>query len=294
MLGLRLGRNARFASIGNGIGAALMGACGYFVSERAVFFLTAVVTLPAIFSILPLTRLHDPPPAESGGKTPAAVPARLTDLLTNRALLIFSGCAMLFTLGNAAMLPLAANTLTKEAGNIASLLIAASIVVPQIVVALISPTIGRLAQTHGRRPVLLLGFSTLPVRGILFALLSSPYELVLIQALDGIAAACIGILMPLVTSDVAGRSGRFNTALGFVGLAVGIGATASTALAGRVADQFGTPAAFAGLALVGLAAILLALTAMPETRPAPHGIPAAAPVAKRRRVTLAKSERPAP
>ena len=29
-------RNARFASIGNGIGTALMGACGYYISERAV------------------------------------------------------------------------------------------------------------------------------------------------------------------------------------------------------------------------------------------------------------------
>jgi len=29
-------RNARFASIGNGIGTALMGACGYYTSELAV------------------------------------------------------------------------------------------------------------------------------------------------------------------------------------------------------------------------------------------------------------------
>src|SRR5580692_1826888 len=60
LLGLRLGRNARFASIGNGIGAALMGACGYYVSERAVFFLTAAVTLPALASLWSLTRLRDP------------------------------------------------------------------------------------------------------------------------------------------------------------------------------------------------------------------------------------------
>ena len=41
MFGVRLGRNARYASIGNGLGAALMGACGYYVSNQAVFFLTA-------------------------------------------------------------------------------------------------------------------------------------------------------------------------------------------------------------------------------------------------------------
>ena len=44
-MGLRLGRNARYAAIGNGVGAALMGACGQYVSERAVFFLTAGLTL---------------------------------------------------------------------------------------------------------------------------------------------------------------------------------------------------------------------------------------------------------
>ena len=265
MLGPRLGRNARFASIGNGIGAAMMGACGYYVSEQAVFFLTAAVTLPAVLSLLPLARLRDtlPPPTPDG--TPARAP--LSSLLTNRALVIFALCAMLFTLGNSAMLPLAGNTLTKEAGNFANLLIAGCIIVPQLVVAVISPTIGELAEQRGRRLVLLIGFATLPVRGVLFATLDHPAALVLIQGLDGIAASCVGILVPLVASDIAGRSGRFNVSIGFIGLAIGVGATLSTVLAGRIADTLGTPMAYASLALVGLFAVLLALCAMPETRP---------------------------
>jgi MFS family permease len=266
MLGRRIGRNARFASIGNGIGAALMGACGYYVSERAVFFLTAVVTLPAIASLLPLARLSEAtPPASSSGRHPAR--ASISSLLKNHALVIFALCAMLFTLGNSAMLPLAGNTLTKEAGNFASLLIAGCIIVPQLVVAVISPTIGELAEQRGRRLVLLIGFSTLPVRGVLFAMLDHPGVLVLIQGLDGIAAACVGILVPLVASDIAGRSGRYNLSMGFIGLAIGVGATISTTLAGWIADKFGTPAAYVSLALVGLTAVLLAVGAMPETRP---------------------------
>ncbi|MFZ2005161.1 MAG: MFS transporter [Stellaceae bacterium] len=269
VLGRRLGRNSRFASIGNGIGAALMGACGYYVSERAVFFLTAAMTLPALFSLLPLARLHDPALALKEGwhKREAPPRTRISSLLTNRALVIFALCAMLFTLGNSAMLPLAGNTLTKEAGNFASLLIAGCIVVPQVVVAAISPTMGELAERRGRRLVLLIGFCTLPVRGVLFATLDNPAALVLIQALDGIAAACVGILVPLVASDVAGQSGRYNLSIGFIGLAIGVGATISTTLAGWIADAFGTPAAYAALALVGLAAVLLAFCAMPETRP---------------------------
>ena len=276
MLGQRLGRNARFASIGNGIGAALMGACGYLVSEQAVFFLTAAVPLPAVVSLLPLRRLPDnaPRPQPGQGRQPVPVRTPISSLLTNRALVIFALCVMLFTLGNSAMLPLAGNTLTKEAGNFASLLIAGCIVVPQLVVAVISPTIGELAEQRGRRLVLLLGFCTLPVRGALFAMLGNPGALVLVQALDGIAASCIGILVPLVASDIAGHSGRYNLSLGFIGLAIGVGATISTSLAGWIADTFGARAAFASLAAVGLAAVILALCAMPETSTAGNASPA--------------------
>jgi MFS family permease len=266
MLGLRLGRNARFASIGNGIGAALMGACGYYVSERAVFFLTAAVTLPAIASLFPLMRLRDPILTESNsGQPPERAP--ISVLLKNRALVIFSLCVALFTLGNSAMLPLAGNILTRDAGNFASLLIAGCIIVPQLVVAVISPKVGELAQQHGRRWVLVTGFCTLPIRGLLFATLGNPATLVLIQGLDGIAAACVGILVPLVASDIAARSGRFNLSMGFIGLAIGVGATISTTLAGWIADAFGAPTAYVSLALVGLVAVLLAAVAMPETRP---------------------------
>jgi len=269
MLGLRLGRNARFAAIGTAIGAALMGACGYYVSERAVFFLTAAITAPAIISLLPLSGVGEP--SSSTRREEAGTPAgreRVARLLTNRTLLTFALCAMLFTLANAAMLPLAGNALTKRAGSAANLLIAACIVLPQFIVAVVSPRIGQLAQARGRRLVLLIGFSMLPLRGLLFALVTNPVAVVLVQALDGIAATCFGVMVPLVTSDVTARSGHFNLSLGFIGLAIGLGATASTSLAGWVADWLGTTAAFACLAGVGLAATLLVWRAMPETKPA--------------------------
>jgi len=48
-VGPRLGRNARFAAIGNGLAAGVMGACGYFVSAQAVFFATAVLAVRLAF-----------------------------------------------------------------------------------------------------------------------------------------------------------------------------------------------------------------------------------------------------
>jgi MFS family permease len=268
-LGQRLGRNARYASIGNGVGAALMGACGYYVSERGVFILTALLTLPALVALVPLSGVADsPPPMQPCARSKAEPKERIAAVLADRRLLVFALCVLLFTLANAALLPLAASALTKRATGNANLLIAACIVLPQLVVALVSPALGQLAATRGRRWVLLLGFAMLPLRGVLFAVLIDPVFVVVIQVFDGIAAASFGVMVPLVTSDIAGRSGHFNLSLGFIGLAMGIGATISTTLAGWVGDLYGDHAAFLGLAAVGLAATLLVGFVMPETRPA--------------------------
>ncbi len=265
-LGQRLGRNARFASIGNGVGAALMGAAGYYVSERSVFFLAAALTLPAFLALAPLSRIDFSQPAKGAGERQAGIHWKhVGKVLADRRLLIFAACAALFTLADSAMLPLAGSGLTKRVGSSASLLIAACIVLPQIVVALLSPYLGKLAGTIGRRPVLVLGFCTLPVRGVLFALTGDPALVLAIQLLNGVASAVFLIMVPLITADIAGRSGHFNLALGAVGFAIGIGGTFSTTLAGWITDRSGAPAAFLTLAGVALLAAVLAGIAMPET-----------------------------
>jgi predicted MFS family arabinose efflux permease len=165
------------------------------------------------------------------------------------------------------MLPLAGSELTRLVPEDATILIAACIVLPQIIVAGLSPSIGRFAQTGSSRAILLLAFAMLPLRGVLLALFANPYLMVLVQALDGVAGACLGVMIPLVTSDLTGRSGHYNFSLGLVGFAIGIGATLSTVFAGWVSDSLGIPAAFACLALAGLAAVVFVWAAMPETRP---------------------------
>lgn len=265
-LGERLGRNARFASIGSASAAVLLGAIGTYVSGEAVFWATAVLMALGLLTLRGLP----PPRAEARARVrdeTRGLPGAIWALL-DRRLLIFAGCIMLFHLSNAAMLPLVANEVTRSTGSIANLVIAACVVAPQAIVAGLSPLVGRKAEQWGRRPILLLGFLALPVRGVLLSLGNDPVFVVAVQALDGISAAVFGVMLPLVAADLTRGTRRFNLCMGLLGLAIGLGATLSTTAAGLVADWFGNGTALLTLAAVGAAAVL-GLLAMPETREAP-------------------------
>jgi MFS family permease len=268
--GERLGRNARFAAFGTAIAAGLMGACGSYFSDRAVFYLTAAFCLPALAALAAIRRadLERAKPRPTGAQ-PARPPVAEESwgFLKDRRFVALFVAVCLFHLANAAMLPIAAGIVTKRAGSEAAALIAAGIVGPQIVTALLSPWAGRAAQSWGRRPILILGYSVLPIRGALLASITDPYLIVLIQLLDGLGASVFGVLMPLIVSDITRASSRYTTCLGIVGLAVGGGATLSTTSAGLIADHFGGSAAFGSLAGAGLCATLFVWAFLPETKP---------------------------
>jgi MFS family permease len=266
----RLGRNARFASIGNGLAAAAMGACGYLLSARAVFVVTVLLLVPALIS-LRLIAPGEIDPERAHGARPRMPrikpPIKPGELMHNRPLLIFAGCLLLFHLANSAMLPLMGSVVTMRSSQWATLIIAACIVVPQLLVAALSPWIGRQAQSWGRRPLLLIGFVALPIRGILFAVVTSPSLLLIVQLLDGVTAAVFSVMVPLVVADLTRGTGRFNLGQGILGTATGIGAALSMTFAGYMTDHFGSPAAFSALAAIAFAGLTVLWLLMPETRP---------------------------
>ena len=110
---------------------------------------------------------------------------------------VFMGGIIMFQLANAPMLPLVATELTKTSSSWAVSLIGACIVLPQIIVALFAPWVGRLAQRIGRRPLLVVALAVLPVRGAVLAFFDGILPVVAIQALDGVSAAVLGVLIPL-------------------------------------------------------------------------------------------------
>jgi MFS family permease len=268
-IGERLGRNARFASLGNGSAAALMGATGYLVSNRSVFLVTFILAIPTLLALARIRGQEIDVAQCHGAVVPEPPDARATSvfhLVRERALLIFAGSVLLFQLANAAMLPLMAGVVTTRSSKWAPVLIAACIIVPQAIVALTSPSVGRKAQEWGRRPLLLMAFAALAIRGLLFAIVTDPYLLVAVQVFDGITAAVLSVMVPLVVADIAFGSGHFNLAQGIVGTATGIGASLSTVLAGYVSDSFGSSVAFTGLAAIAALGLVMIWLVMPETR----------------------------
>jgi predicted MFS family arabinose efflux permease len=265
----RLGRNARFASLGNGVAAAVMGTCGYLVSSRSVFLVTFILAIPTLLSLsrireaeVDIARAHGSVPREE----PDARSTSVLSLVRERALLIFAGSILLLQLANAAMLPLMAGVVTTRSSQWAPVLIAFCIVVPQAIVALMSPSVGAKAQAWGRRPLLLIGFGALAIRGLLFATVQDPYLLVAVQVFDGVTASVFAVMVPLIVADVAFGSGHFNLAQGIVGTATGIGASLSTVLAGYVSDKFGSSVAFIGLSGIAVLGFVTIVLLMPETR----------------------------
>src|SRR4029078_13713553 len=107
---------------------------------------------------------------------------------------------------------------------------------PQVVVAAFAPWGGRQAMLRGRRPLLLRGFGALPVRAALLAFATTPDMLVAVQVLDGISAAVLAVMVPLIIVDATRGTGHFNLAQGIMGTAVGIGASLSTTLGGYACD----------------------------------------------------------
>jgi predicted MFS family arabinose efflux permease len=264
----RQGRNQTFNSAGNVIAAVSMGLLGYFVSNRSIFFFVAVFAVPTIFVLL-LIRPADidyevargATDGEKGGKAES-----VWLLFQDHPLVIFLACAVMFHFANAAMLPLLGEMLAKGQGRSSMMFMSACVVTTQFVITLIAAWSGREAGTWGRKPLLLIAFGVLPIRGVLYTLTSNTDWLVAIQIMNGIGAGIFGVVSVLVIADLTRGTGRFNLTLGAITTAVGIGAALSQVIAGSIVHHVGFRAGFLFLAGVAAAAFAILYFFMPETR----------------------------
>ena len=265
----RLGQNQRFAAAGGVAVTLTMAVVAYSESPWAMFVPVAL----AVPVLIALNRIRgdeiDFGRASGAEQTHVDRPQRarrLATLLKNRPLLIFAACVVLFQLANASMLPLVNGMLASEGKGQAAPLVAALIIVPQAIVALLAPWVGQQAEKHGRKPLLVVGFAALPIRAAVFALTNNPLALVVIQVLDGITGAVLGVMTALVIADVTRGTGRFNLAQGLFGTLMGVGASLSPTLSGLIVYHLGYSAGFVSLAGEGLIAFVILAAFLPETK----------------------------
>jgi MFS family permease len=191
---------------------------------------------------------------------------RLRDHARNYRLHVFVFCLVLFQFSNASLMPLAGARLGYDHKQGSELIGSILILSPQVVAALIAMKIAGMADDWGRKPILILGLGLVGVRALLFAVITDPWVLLPVQLLDGLSAAVVGVMMPLVIADLTQGTGRYNLAQGFAGTATGISAAISTACSGYAVELLGYTVGFFGLAVVGFAGAASLYWFFPETR----------------------------
>ena len=178
----------------------------------------------------------------------------IAELFKDRRIAIFAASVVLFHFANAAMLPLVGQKSSDGLKEGAAVLMSACIIAAQVVMVPVALAASRLAASWGRKPVFLIGFAVLPVRGLLYCLSVNPYYLVGVQLLDGIGAGIFGVVSVLVVADLTKGTGRFNLTQGALATATGVGAGLSNLLAGFVVKAAGFDAGFIMLAAIAAAA----------------------------------------
>ncbi|MFZ0230694.1 MAG: MFS transporter [Mycobacterium sp.] len=267
----RVGRNESFNHAGNAAAGAITGGLAYHFGPAVVFWVLAAMAALSVVATLRIPREaidHDMARGIDhmpGDATPQ--PSGFAVLLRDRRLLIFAAAMVAFHLANAAMLPLVGQVLALQNKDFGTALMATCVVAAQIVMVPMAYLAGAKADSWGRKPIFLVGFAFLTLRGFLYTVSDNSFWLVGVQILDGVGAGIFGALFPLVVQDLTHGTGRFNVSLGALSTMWGVGAALSNVIAGWIVVAAGYDAAFISLGVVAAAGLTLYWAAMPETGP---------------------------
>jgi MFS family permease len=262
----RLARNAVWDRIGNLTIAAIVGAVGWWLTQRATFYLIpffAVLSVAVVLSIPADAIDHRRARGFADGQQEDEGQSVWALLTGNWPLLLLSLIAAAFHFAHASMLPLAGQKLGLAHPGFESVLMSACILVAQLVTIPVAWLVGRNVEQWGLKPLLAVACIALALRGAAFAWFDNAYLLVGAQVLDGVAMGIWDVLIPLIIADLVVGSGRYSMSRGVLGTVQGVGGSLSNAAAGAMVMLGGYVAAFAGLAVAALLAFALVML-MPE------------------------------
>ena len=161
----RHGQNQRFAAVG-GVAVTLTMALVAYADSPWAMFVPVVLAVPVLIALSRIRSEEINFERASGADDPHVDRPlrvnRLAALLRNRRLLIFAACAVLFQLANASMLPLVNGMLASEGKREAAPAVAALIIVPQIIVALLAPGLDNRPKNMVASPCCSLGSRLCP------------------------------------------------------------------------------------------------------------------------------------
>jgi MFS family permease len=124
---------------------------------------------------------------------------------------------------------------------------------------------GRLADRWGRRPLLIAAWAVMALRLAIVASARTSGEVVVNQALDGLANGLFAVLAAAWVTDRLGGARRAGEAQAIVGTALVLGSALGPYISALWVETLGYRGLFGVLAGVGAAATLLVILAVPES-----------------------------
>jgi MFS family permease len=267
----RLSINGTFNHAGNVMTAMVTGLLAVWLGGKWILY---VVILFCLVSLIPLFLIkkgeinsqvaRELP--DVAMQAEAYQPVSMIKLILNKQIIYFCITVFLFEFSNAAQLPLIGQELAKVNMQYASLFMASSIVLAQVVMMLVSYSLGFILPKMRRKPLIIIAFSFLILRALLYIPIKNGYVLLCLQVLDGMASGIYSIVIIVIISELGSGTGRFNFLQGLISFWIGIGSALSNLVGGYVAQQKGFNASFLFLALIAVAGVLFFNKFMPETK----------------------------
>ncbi|MGH3621044.1 MAG: MFS transporter, partial [Sciscionella sp.] len=125
---------------------------------------------------------------------------------------------------------------------------------------------GRLADSRGRKPLVIIGLSLLAAGTVLLGQAGQPLFFLLASLLAGLGAGTFSPAQSATVADLLGPKARGGSVLAGVQMATDVGTIVGPLVAGVIADRLSFTAAFWLSGAVGVLGVLIWLTAT-ETLP---------------------------
>jgi MFS family permease len=267
----RAGRNQALNHSGNVATAVAAGLVSKLYGIGNVLLLIAALGIASFLAVLGIKADEIDYEAARGGEKLSVhnvrEPETLKMFFEDRRILTFAWIAFLFHLSNASMMPQLGQKIAQEGLINPGLYTAVLITLAQLCMVPAALFTSRYSHKWGRKPVLLIAYATLPIRGTLFALVADPHLDAALQILDGVGAGIYDVSALLVAADLAAGTGRFNLTVGLFATSLGVGAALSNLLSGFIVQSAGYQACFFTLASIGLLGCAALILFMPETNP---------------------------